>query len=196
VYCSDCWWSDRWDPLSYGRDFDFSRPFFDQFRELQDVVPRLALNNVRHENSEYCNQSTGNKNSYLLFGSDDNEDSMYGVWINRCIDTYNSNNLADCRNSCELLDSENCTECVASQDLKNCYNCSFCFDLIGCSNCFGSAGLRNKQYYILNTPYGKVEYFQKIAEFDPGSFTSFSAWQQRFREQIRLMTPHKYAHIL
>ncbi len=24
VYASDIWWGDFWDPLEYGRDFDFS----------------------------------------------------------------------------------------------------------------------------------------------------------------------------
>ena len=39
VYCSPCWWSDNWDGLQYGKDYDFSKPFFQQFRELQQVVP-------------------------------------------------------------------------------------------------------------------------------------------------------------
>src|SRR6185436_17628089 len=33
-YCGTCWWSDKWDPLEYGRDYDFSRPFFEQLWEL------------------------------------------------------------------------------------------------------------------------------------------------------------------
>lgn len=40
VYCTECWWGDGWDPASYGRDFDFNRPFFEQFGELQHEVPR------------------------------------------------------------------------------------------------------------------------------------------------------------
>src|SRR3989338_9885653 len=35
VYENDEWWSDKWDPLSYCRDFDFNRPFFEQFRDLR-----------------------------------------------------------------------------------------------------------------------------------------------------------------
>jgi len=34
VYCQKCWWSDEWDQLASGRDYDFSRPFFEQYREL------------------------------------------------------------------------------------------------------------------------------------------------------------------
>src|SRR4029079_18915761 len=31
VYCPACWWGDQWNALSYGLDFDFSRPFFEQW---------------------------------------------------------------------------------------------------------------------------------------------------------------------
>ena len=34
VYCTDCWWSDKWDPTAYGQEFDFNKPFFEQFKEL------------------------------------------------------------------------------------------------------------------------------------------------------------------
>src|SRR3989338_6850044 len=27
VYAQDAWWSDAWDPLSFGREFDFCRQF-------------------------------------------------------------------------------------------------------------------------------------------------------------------------
>jgi hypothetical protein len=42
IYDKDFWWSDKWDALDYGIDFDFSKSFFKQFRELQLKVPRLA----------------------------------------------------------------------------------------------------------------------------------------------------------
>src|SRR3989338_6718057 len=30
VYCRECWWSDKWDPKSFGKNYDFSRPFLDR----------------------------------------------------------------------------------------------------------------------------------------------------------------------
>ncbi|HQH29140.1 MAG TPA: zinc-ribbon domain containing protein, partial [Oligoflexia bacterium] len=41
VYCHECWWSDGWDAAAYGRNFDFSKSFSEQFRALQQDVPRL-----------------------------------------------------------------------------------------------------------------------------------------------------------
>ena len=31
VYDYKYWWSDAWNPFDYGRDYDFSKPFFQQF---------------------------------------------------------------------------------------------------------------------------------------------------------------------
>ena len=39
VYNSSDWWSDKWDGMDYGKDFDFSRPFFEQMDELLKNVP-------------------------------------------------------------------------------------------------------------------------------------------------------------
>jgi hypothetical protein len=34
IYEDSAWDSGNWDAKDYGRDFDFSRPFFEQFNEL------------------------------------------------------------------------------------------------------------------------------------------------------------------
>ena len=68
VYDIDVWWSDQWDAKDLGQDFDFSRPFFEQFFELQDQAPRLALQQQKPmHNSDYCNCASQNKNCYLVF---------------------------------------------------------------------------------------------------------------------------------
>lgn len=42
VYSAKAWWGDAWEPRDYGRDFDFERPFFEQWKELMMEVPRVA----------------------------------------------------------------------------------------------------------------------------------------------------------
>ena len=64
VYEQSYWRSDKWDARQYGREFDFSRPFFEQFQDLRKVVPRLSLNSPDSENSEFTNQSQNNKNKH------------------------------------------------------------------------------------------------------------------------------------
>lgn len=55
VYSNELWWSDSWDALTYGRNFDKSRSFFEQFRELSNAVPHFARMVLNIENSDYCN---------------------------------------------------------------------------------------------------------------------------------------------
>jgi hypothetical protein len=50
-------WSDQWNPLDYGRAFDFKRPFFEQFAELMKQVPRISLYQNNVENAEYTNHT-------------------------------------------------------------------------------------------------------------------------------------------
>jgi hypothetical protein len=196
VYCTECWWGDSWDAGDYGRDIDFNRPFFEQLRELQDEVPRLSMNHVKCENSEYTNQGVGNKNSYLLFGSDDNEDCFYGYWINRCKDTADCNNTSDSTLCYDLTDCENCYNCIGSQDLSNCTECLFCFDCIGCSNCIRSAGLRNKKYWIDNKQSSKEEYEKEVKNILNGSYAKYLEQKKVLTEDVQLRIPHKYVHIL
>ena len=55
VYDHEFWYGDGWDALKYGRDYDFSRPFFSQFAELERAAPHYNLSVVAMENSDYCN---------------------------------------------------------------------------------------------------------------------------------------------
>ncbi len=116
IYKSEHWYGDKWDPLEYGQEFDFSRPFFDQYKELQLKVPRLALINVKGENSEYCNMTYENKNCYLVFGGDFNENVLYGTL---CMHNVNSMDL-DYSNQNE--------QSYMLGDSINCYGCQFTFD--------------------------------------------------------------------
>src|SRR3989344_3693130 len=65
VYCQSCWWSDGWDAEKYSRDYDFSRLFFEQFKELQLVVPRIAMLGKNSVRSEYTNHSSDNKDCFM-----------------------------------------------------------------------------------------------------------------------------------
>ncbi|MCX6721031.1 MAG: hypothetical protein NT026_00265, partial [Candidatus Staskawiczbacteria bacterium] len=57
VYERDYWWSDKWDQLASGRDYDFLKPFFQQFRELFEKAPLPNLANSNTRNSEYGNHN-------------------------------------------------------------------------------------------------------------------------------------------
>jgi len=104
VYSQEFWWSDNWNPLDYGQDFDFSRSFSDQFWELLLRVPMLAIINKNSHNCEHTHISQSNKNCYLIIESSDNEESMYSYWIQKSKYAIDS---AYCTNSEHVYESIN-----------------------------------------------------------------------------------------
>jgi len=158
VYSSEEWWSDKWSALNYGRDYDFNRPFFEQFAELHHAVPHLALHVTNSENSDYTNLSGYNNNCHLIFASEYNEDCLYGTQViksKNCLDTVNCIQSSYCY---DVTDVQDCYQVLYSQDCKNCTESMFLFNCNNCNNCLFSSNLRNQQYYIYNKKHTKEEY--------------------------------------
>ena len=145
VMRNEDWLSDRWDALTYGREYSFHETFFQQLLTLHNVVPHyVAINNIRTENSEYCNNVSDVKNCYLTFSTSLAEDCMYGesMWGSKdCVE----NTLTIQSELC--YDCINCTRCFHIQSGFNSENCSDSIFLAYCRNCrdcFGCVNLRNK----------------------------------------------------
>lgn len=69
VYNVKTWWGDGWNPLDYGIQFDFSKTFFEQFKQLSLRVPHPAAVNdtgLASENCEYTNDCWYAKDCYLV----------------------------------------------------------------------------------------------------------------------------------
>ncbi|MFH0769860.1 MAG: hypothetical protein V1926_00610 [Candidatus Peregrinibacteria bacterium] len=158
VYCTECWWSDKWDPMSFGRDFDFSKPFFEQFRSLQVKVPRLALNVVGNENAEYVHLSGYNKNCYLLFAAEYNEDCYFGTQVVKSINCMDAFDCFESEYCYEVTDVEKCHTVLFSRSCSTCSDSAFLFDCRGCSECLFSANLRNANQVVCNRQCTPAEY--------------------------------------
>jgi len=184
VYCSPCWWSDKWDPLAFAREYDFSRTFFDQYRDLQQVVPRLGMLSILNENSDYTNCVSNLKDCYLIFSSDFSRDCMHGTWYeysNSCVDNYA---IDHCELTYGSFFSNKLYNCRYAVNSSSCIDSSFLFDCRGCSNCYMSCGLRNKQYCIENKPYTQEEYEEKMKQFDLGSAAVLENEKKKFTEMV------------
>jgi hypothetical protein len=182
VYEKDAWLSDQWDPMDYGQDYDFSKPFFEQLKGLLSEVPLKSLNVVGGANSDYCNNATDPKNSYLCFNGKDSEDCMYCngfASLKQCVDTSHCSQSEQCY-ECFWLTS--CNACLYSAQCESSYNLMFCRDCVGCHDCFGSVGLRNKEYCIWNEQYTKEEYKKKLEEMDLSSYGHIQDLEKKARE--------------
>jgi len=132
IYKQDYWWSDRWDPLDYGKDYDFQKIFFKQFRELSERVPMVNVFLKNSATCSYCNVAVDCKNCYLYFGSGRDEDVMYSSGLNTC------KNCLDClfdvslENCYETIDSFRSASLFFSQHSTDCINSWFLYDCRGC----------------------------------------------------------------
>ena len=195
VYDRDIWWSDKWDPTDYGMDYDFSKPFFEQYKELLSRVPLASVGNTNCVNSPYGNHDADCKNCYLVYASYMAEDVMYSQGassLKSCIDTYS------------IMKSESCYEDTLCGTL---YNTHFSYDCddslnswflnvcVNCQDCIGCINLRNKKYCIFNEPYTKDDYLKIKESLDFGSYKILSEFKEKYKKFI-LKYPHRYVTIL
>ena len=183
VYKLDAWYGDGWEALDYGRDFDFSRPFFEQYKGLQLEVPRCALLNINPENSDYCNMCADNKNCYLVFGGDYNEDAMYCTLNMRntnVVDSDYSNKNEACY---WLFNSHNCYGSQFAFDSSNCNDCAFISNCVGCTDCILCTNLKKKMHCIRNEQLSKEEYEKQKKKLRSGSYTQQKKNMEEHEEQ-------------
>ncbi len=185
VYERNYWWSDNWDQLASGRDYDFSKPFFQQFRELLEKAPLPNVANSNVINSDYSNHNADAKNCYLVYASYKNEDLAYCAGVVECknsLDLYKALNVTQCYDDVLCGDmnrtffSYDSDECVNSAFLHACKNM---IDSLGCIN------MRNKSHAIFNQVYSREEYLKERAKYDFGSYKGLSDFKNKFAEFIK-----------
>lgn len=191
VYDVDVWYGDSWDAHEYEQEYDFSKPFFEQFKELQNKVPRMAL--VRQGkaiNSEYCHRVDGPKNSYMTFRATEPEECAYlyvGMYTIDCVDcSY----ITKCELCYECVDCEGCYRTIFSQESVNCRDSAFLYSCYNCSDCIGCVNMRNAQYCIENVQYSKEEYLKKKESLELTRYNGLKAYTERF-EEIRKSHPQR-----
>lgn len=196
VYCQNYWWSDNWDSLDYGRDYDFSKSFFEQYNELLHRVPIIALSNTQSINSDYCSSAAWNKDCYLISGSGWDERVSYA---NRAIKDKDSLDLYIVDNSELCYEDLYCRKCyklIFSYQCEACSDSYFLYNCKNCNNCFGCSNLRGKSYCLFNKQLSKDEYNTELSKIKIGSFSEISKIKEFFNKEIYLKTIHKFADLV
>lgn len=193
IYDRDYWYSDAWEPMDFGFNYDFSRNFFEQFKDLMYTIPLPSHSMFNIINCNFCMNANDIKGCYFVRGASWTEDSAYLVWdraSKQCFDSHMTN-------ACELsygnLNTTSCYKTFFSVDCENSTNIFLCKDCIGCNDCFGSIGLRNQSYCIFNQPYSKEEYEKKINEFNLMTETGLTEAKEKVYIHW-LKYPTKYMH--
>lgn len=173
VYCQPCWWADDWDGTEYGMEYDSTRPFLEQAKELNDKTPHVALETtyLTLKDCEYCNAIAYGKNC------------MMDTWSDYCENVYFSSyttSTKDTIDSLRMIDSELCYESIGqmkgyrvfySEECDSCTDVWFSRNCYSCTNCFGCVNIRGGSYMIFNEQYTKEDYFQKLKEFNLDTYS-------------------------
>lgn len=181
VYCQECWWKDSWTATDYGQDIDWHRPLLEQYDEVRQRVPRLSLVNMNSENSAFTNMSDGNKNCYLIFAAEQNDNCSYGKLVQSCKDCFDNSFLYDSELCYECINVRHCYHSIFLQDCQDSQDCGYSIGLKGCSNVFLSSNLYNKHYYIANQPVKPEDYAQRVAELTKDTAARqacYEAWRK------------------
>ena len=194
IYCIKCWYSDKWDSLKYGQEYNFSENFFEQVKKLNDRVPRPNLFIRSCLDSEYGNIIGESKNVYLSFSVNNSENIYFSKSIDMSKDIFDCLSIADSNQCYEMVMGGNNYNCKYLVLSKNCLDSYFLFDCVNCQNCFLSAGLRNKKYIIENKQYSKEDYYEIIKKIDFGSYQIIKDITIKIKKIIDKF-PHRYAQI-
>ncbi len=191
VVTQEEWFSDNWNPMDYGRDYDFSKNFFEQLFELHKEVPVYNLNVKQMVNSPYAANASYLKNCYLLFNSNTSENCLYGNAVDVCRDSLDNSNINHCERCYEGFWLQNCYQCYYTIMSVDCRNMWFSRDCLGCTDCFGCTNLRKASHCIFNKQYSKEEYERILGEMN--LHTEAGVRAARFASRAFWKTqPHKY----
>ena len=197
IYCQSCWWSDKWNPLNYGLEYNSKKPFFEQLGYLLHKIPLVALGNNYPTlvNSEYVNETGYAKNCYLIFDADYCENVLYSSRLSLIKDSMD---VLNCRESELCYESVNCrksSRIFFSEDISDCVNVFFSKNLAGCMDCFGCVNLRNKNCHIWNKPYSREKYNKKLEILKQEILTREGIERLRAKTLgVWCSVPHKFMH--
>ncbi|HEY4513647.1 MAG TPA: hypothetical protein VJH06_04020 [Candidatus Paceibacterota bacterium] len=195
VFCNKCWWADDWDGTEYGMEYDPSRPFLEQVKELGLKTPHAALETLYTslKNSDYSNALAWCKDCYQIFWADYCEGVFFSSFLN---------NLKFSMDCIRGWTSELCYESIGfeknyrtffSDETDACVDVWFSRDCHSCTNCVGCVNLRGASNCIFNVQYSKEDYELKIKEMKLDSWAGLREVENKAYE-FWLTKPYREYH--
>jgi len=186
TYDHDTYYSDIWDPFSYGKDVEENKSFLDQFFDLLKVIPQPGVRRgANSPNSDFSFYGKDMKDCYYVFGGRRSEDVIYSSSI------YDSRHVADSYFVKKVDTTFSSVRTTDSFKVKyayfsmNCIDCDFIYDCRNCQNCFGCVNLRNKNYCWFNKQLSKDEYQKRKEEIDLGNRKIVDDFASKFFDLVK-----------
>jgi len=197
VWCIKCYLSDVWDARDYAKTYDFSKTFFEQFKELKYSTPHRTLDQNERNGTgcEYSNMCYSSKDIYLSFDTIRSEHIKYSSHVlednKNCIDSFIIK--ANERGYELVLSNQNYNSSFLVES-NQCIDSHFLYDCSNCVNCCLSSNLRNKSFYFKNKQLSKEEYKDAVAGLWLDTYSGQLSAKTLFADIVKKAI-HRYAYI-
>lgn len=193
IACLDYWNSDNWHGTDFGRAYDFSKPFFEQFFDLfkQVPLPSLSNNSASLENCDFVNGVDSGKNCYLTFAAVEVEDILFSSIMMKCRDLVDCIYAINCELCFDCKQIFNCYQLRYSQECWDSRDSYFLRDCRSCSDCYGCVGLTNARFCVWNEQKSETEFRNFVSNLPLGSRTFVDSEKYKLR-QLHDTIPIRY----
>jgi hypothetical protein len=186
TYDHDKYYSDSWDPISYGTEVDQKASFFNQFLGLLKRIPQPGVRRGKNcINSDFCFYGESLKDGYYAFGGRRSENILFSAAVYDSKNIMDSYFVRDVDTGFNNVTTSDCYKCFFAYFSSNCLDSEFIYDCRNCQNCFGCVNLRNKKYCWFNEQLTKEEYEKRRAQIDLGSRKITKEYQKKFWDLVK-----------
>lgn len=185
TYSADAFYAPDWTGLEFGRDFDFNRPFFEQFFEFWYSTPKQIANAYNNENCDYLINAHRNKSCYLVDEIDVSRDCYYGYNIQHCESIVNGFYARKSQYCYEVSQIDNCYEVFFGHNIYHSSNCAFVRNCRNCNHCLFCTNLREADYHIFNKKVSKEEFEKAWTYVFSGSSDVIDECRSKYNEFLK-----------
>lgn len=186
TYDYETYYSDAWDPMSYGKFVNNEESFFNQFLGILKEIPQPGVRRgAESPNSDFSFYGKYMKDCYYVFGGRRSEDIMFSSSIYDSKHIIDSYIIRGIDTGYQCVADNDCFKCMYTYFSSSCIDCEFVYDCHNCQNCFGCTNLRNKQYCWFNEQLSKEEYLKRRSAIDLGDRNINKEYQQKFWDFVK-----------
>ena len=191
IYKSHEWWGDAWNPIDFGQDYDPSKPFFEQLKELQEKIPHPHQVGKNNTNCDWCDDIWFSRNCYLTRAAFKCENLSYGYRVIGSKDSFDLTLSFNLQNSYDCLECHDSFNLSFSENSRDCIDSYFLYDCRNCQNCFMCWNLRNKRYFIRNKQYTKDQYEKEIKNIKLNSHKELKFLKDEYNNILKNLAVHR-----
>ncbi|HBD05768.1 TPA: hypothetical protein DCZ32_04915 [Candidatus Uhrbacteria bacterium] len=171
------------DFISEARDFDSSKMFMKQFRELQLAVPSNATRNFEKPENSIAFVSSGDINSYFVLAAR-TRDTLYSLTSSECENSNLINWSMWIQNSHMVTDADKIYDSKYIIDCAEIRNSAFVFNCKDLEKCFFATNQWHKKYIWKDEQLSQGDWEKRWSELDFSCRSKLKEYEKEFHNYL------------